>query len=187
MARIKRSTLRRVRAAMMLLCLAGSGAVFAGGEMPAAVLAEEPAGSTSNMSGPGAGKVLPDSLEATDRHHATQRSAQNPTPRTTGKSVRGTTWGTGVWATGTAGLALPTVFRAGGGATYAIPGLDMDLESRLLVFNAEGHRVYLQRGYQNGWDGTDRQGKPLPEGRYFLIVEIDGMGDDIQAYIDLKR
>lgn len=102
-------------------------------------------------------------------------------------SDRGTVWGTGVWGTGSAGLALPTVFYAGQGATYRIPGLDGGLDNRFMVFNASGERVFLQRGYQNGWDGTDRHGKPLPPGRYFLMVEVAGLGDDVQAYVELKR
>ena len=50
-----------------------------------------------------------------------------------------------------------------------------------------GKRVYSQRGYANGWAGTDREGNLLPSGTYFILVEIDGLGDDVQAYVKIQH
>jgi gliding motility-associated-like protein len=41
------------------------------------------------------------------------------------------------------------------------------------VFNRWGEPVFETKGYNNDWDGT-RNGKQLPVGAYYYIVEIDG-------------
>ncbi len=96
-----------------------------------------------------------------------------------------TRFGTGVWETGFAGLALPSSYYSNVGEGLVIPGIEHFPESRILIFDSHGHRVYSQRGYSNSWTGTDREGHLLPTGTYFVIVEIDGLGDDVQAYLNL--
>jgi gliding motility-associated-like protein len=145
---------------------------------------------------PGGGGGNPDSVRV-ERTAAESRAPKTPMAMPVpadrggkaraGETGRRTTWGTGVWGGGHAGLALPTAFRPGAGETYTIPGLEQTPDNRLFVFDARGRRVYVQRGYSNGWDGTDREGKPLPAGTYFLMLEIGGLGDDVQAYVQLLR
>ncbi len=96
-------------------------------------------------------------------------------------------YGMGVWQSGFAGLALPSSYHSSRDQGLVIQGIEQFPDNRILVFDSQGQRVYSQRGYSNGWKGTDRQGKPLPSGTYFIIVEVDGLGDDLQAYLSINR
>lgn len=91
----------------------------------------------------------------------------------------------GVWERGFAGLAVPSNYYASAGNGLVIEGLDFFPDNRLMVFDSTGKRVYAQRGYANGWSGTDREGNRLPSGRYFILIEVDGLGDDVQSYLNL--
>jgi hypothetical protein len=100
---------------------------------------------------------------------------------------RSVVFGKGVWEAGHAGLALPARSDNRIGEPLVIPGIELYPDNRILIFNSLGQKVFTQRGYANGWTGMDREGQPLPQGRYFVIVEVDGMGDDVQAYMNLVR
>ena len=51
--------------------------------------------------------------------------------------------------------------------------------------NRYGGRIFFEKGYQNNWDGT-WEGKDLPDGTYFYMIEIDGE-DTRTGYIQLNR
>jgi len=108
-----------------------------------------------------------------------------PNPSEPGQ--RSVVFGKGVWEAGHAGLALPARCDSRIGEPLVIPGIEQFPENRILIFNSQGQKVFTQRGYANGWTGLDREGQPLPQGRYFVIVEVDGMGDDVQSYMNLVR
>jgi hypothetical protein len=99
---------------------------------------------------------------------------------------RDVTFGQGIWHAGYAGLAVPTAFQPAAGQALVIPGIEQFPENRIFIFDQSGRRVYTQRGYANTWKGTDRSGNPLGPGTYFVIVEIDGLGDDVQAYVQVR-
>ncbi len=42
-----------------------------------------------------------------------------------------------------------------------------------LVFNRWGNIVYETREYNNDWNGTNKNNKPLPEGTYYFILRLD--------------
>lgn len=93
------------------------------------------------------------------------------------------------WVDGFAGLGLPAAIVPGSDGNYEpyyISGIANFPDNVLLVFNQHGQLVFKQRGYKNDWKGTDRKNNPLPQGRYFAIVSVKGMSDDIQAYVDLR-
>jgi len=46
-------------------------------------------------------------------------------------------------------------------------------DREFLVFNRWGDIVYDTRGYANDWNGTNNNGKPLPEGTYYYILRLD--------------
>lgn len=115
------------------------------------------------------------------------RSSIRPASQSNDPSSRSVVYGTGVWEAGHAGLALPARGDSRIGEPLVIPGIEQFPENRILIFNSQGQKVFTQRGYANGWSGLDREGQPLPQGRYFVIVEVDGMGDDVQSYLNLVR
>jgi gliding motility-associated-like protein len=50
-------------------------------------------------------------------------------------------------------------------------------KNRVLIFNAYGENVWEQKNYDNTgvkWDGKNKNGKVLPDGVYYYIVEADG-------------
>jgi gliding motility-associated-like protein len=57
------------------------------------------------------------------------------------------------------------------------------------VFNRYGSKVYEQKGYVNNWDGTYK-GKPLPDGTYFAVIEIeffDGKQQTVRTDLTIIR
>jgi gliding motility-associated-like protein len=57
------------------------------------------------------------------------------------------------------------------------------------VFNRYGSKVYEFKGYTNNWDGT-YNGKPLPDGTYFAVVEFilfDGSKQTVKTDLTILR
>jgi len=61
-------------------------------------------------------------------------------------------------------------------------------ENKLIVFNRWGNIVYEETNYQNTapWRGTNESGEELPEGTYFVVVELSGV-DNLKGYLELRR
>jgi gliding motility-associated-like protein len=68
---------------------------------------------------------------------------------------------------------------------FIIQGLNLFGDHKLLIFNRWGERVFESDNYQNNWDGT-WDGKDLPDGTYFFMLEIDG-ADTRTGYVQLNR
>ncbi len=51
-----------------------------------------------------------------------------------------------------------------------------DLESypgtEAIIINREGQQVYYSSFYDNSWDGTNKNGKPLPDGTYYYFLKF---------------
>ena len=47
------------------------------------------------------------------------------------------------------------------------------LTRELIVFNRWGNVIFQQQPYSNDWDGTNQNGKNLPEGTYYYIFRLD--------------
>ena len=57
--------------------------------------------------------------------------------------------------------------------------------TELHVYNRWGNEVYRDMNYKNDWTGT-YQDKPLPDGTYFLMINItDRLGNQISYAGDL--
>ncbi|MCZ4407339.1 choice-of-anchor L domain-containing protein [Cryomorphaceae bacterium 1068] len=69
-----------------------------------------------------------------------------------------------------------------------VRGLEDFPENKLIVFNRWGNIVYEEDNYQNvaPWVGTNESGEELPEGTYFVIVELSGI-DNLKGYLELRR
>ncbi|MGB6036714.1 MAG: gliding motility-associated C-terminal domain-containing protein, partial [Cryomorphaceae bacterium] len=69
-----------------------------------------------------------------------------------------------------------------------VRGLEDFPENKLIVFNRWGNIVYEEDNYQNiaPWIGTNESGEELPEGTYFVVVELTGV-DNLKGYLELRR
>ncbi|RMG84710.1 MAG: gliding motility-associated C-terminal domain-containing protein, partial [Bacteroidetes bacterium] len=68
---------------------------------------------------------------------------------------------------------------------FVIQGLNLFGSHHLYIYNRWGERVFESENYQNNWDGT-WEGKDLPDGTYFYILEIPGESTRT-GYIQLHR
>ncbi|MFK7806610.1 MAG: gliding motility-associated C-terminal domain-containing protein [Saprospiraceae bacterium] len=55
---------------------------------------------------------------------------------------------------------------------WVIPGILNFPQSRITVVNRWGDIVFESIGYQNGWNGTAKDGKGLPEGTYYYQLSL---------------
>ncbi|MEM9050524.1 MAG: choice-of-anchor L domain-containing protein [Bacteroidota bacterium] len=69
-----------------------------------------------------------------------------------------------------------------------IRGIDEFPQNKLVVFNRWGNVVYEENNYSNGtqWTGQNESGEELPEGTYFVVVEVNGE-DNLRGYLELRR
>ena len=69
-----------------------------------------------------------------------------------------------------------------------VRGLEDFSSNKLLVYNRWGSLLYEEANYSNSspWMGTNNSGGHLPEGTYFVIVELEGR-DALRGYLELRR
>ncbi|MFN5369971.1 MAG: gliding motility-associated C-terminal domain-containing protein [Bacteroidia bacterium] len=88
-------------------------------------------------------------------------------------------------------IQLPNGFTPNGDGFndfYVIRGIQGYEGNQMNVFNRWGSLVYSAKDYQNNWDGTSNDGNLLPDGTYFIVVNLNKEGfDNVQSSIDLKR
>ena len=76
---------------------------------------------------------------------------------------------------------------------FEIKGISGYDKASLIVFNRWGNKVYEStNGYANDWDGTNQFGlaagsRELPEGTYFIILNLGDGSKVMKDYIYLKR
>ena len=71
--------------------------------------------------------------------------------------------------------------------TFTILGVENYPDNRLTIFNKWGEKIFQAKGYQNDWDGTDEQGRPLylEDGLFYYVFE-DGRGKTYSGYVQVK-
>jgi len=73
-------------------------------------------------------------------------------------------------------LHMPNAFTPNGDANndrFELPGLFLST-THFQVFNRWGKLIYESHNLEDGWDGTDQQGEPAPEGVY--VYRVEGVG-----------
>ncbi|MFH1322198.1 MAG: gliding motility-associated C-terminal domain-containing protein [Bacteroidota bacterium] len=55
--------------------------------------------------------------------------------------------------------------------TWVIKGLEQYKPVSLIIFNRWGDVVYESDNYNNNWDGTNQEGKPIPDGVYYFAIK----------------
>lgn len=69
-----------------------------------------------------------------------------------------------------------------------VRGLEDYPQNKLVVFNRWGNEVYEESNYRNSspWFGINNGGEEIPEGTYFLVVELEG-ADALRGYLEVRR
>lgn len=67
---------------------------------------------------------------------------------------------------------------------FFVEGVFRYPDAELIVYNRNGDEVYRKAGYQNDWDGTNKNMQPLPDGNYFYVLDL-GNGNAPQKGIVL--
>jgi len=57
----------------------------------------------------------------------------------------------------------------------------------LVVYNRWGQVLYTSLPYENNWNGTDNNDKPLVDGTYFYLVRIPGSNFEQKGYVVINR
>jgi gliding motility-associated-like protein len=86
-------------------------------------------------------------------------------------------------------LEMPTVITDNGDGKndmFVVHGIESYPDNTLQVFNRWGNLVYQKDNYDNQWSGANKNGQPLPEGTYFVILTLDGV-EPMNGYVEIKR
>jgi gliding motility-associated-like protein len=86
-------------------------------------------------------------------------------------------------------LEMPSGFTPnddGQNDLFVVHGIDGYPNNQLTVFNRWGNVVFDQLNYSNNWNGENQQGRPLPDGTYFVVLKL-GDAITLQHYVDLRR
>lgn len=87
-------------------------------------------------------------------------------------------------------LQMPTAFSPnndGDNDVFDIHGIEAYPDNKLTITNRWGNIVFQTEGYHNTWDGHSNNGKELPDGVYFVILEINGKQITKNNYVQIKR
>jgi gliding motility-associated-like protein len=88
-------------------------------------------------------------------------------------------------------LILPNGFspnKDGLNDGYYIKSIEAYPENVFRVFNRWGNEVYKQDNYKNtDWTGQNNNNEDLPEGTYFVILEVKNSNIVKNTYVDLRR
>lgn len=72
---------------------------------------------------------------------------------------------------------------------FVVRGLESYPDNDLTIYNRWGNIVYSTEGYQNDWEGQNNGGEALPDGTYYVVLNVFN-GDEkttLTGYIDLRR
>ena len=83
---------------------------------------------------------------------------------------------------------IPDVFTPNGDGVndvFEIRGLLPN--SSLRIFDRSGRELYSSDNYDNNWDGRDKDGRLIPEGNYWYVLELSGLKERHRGNVYLKR
>lgn len=87
-------------------------------------------------------------------------------------------------------LAMPTGFSPNGDGFndyFVVHGIEIFPENTLEVYNRWGNLVYDSKNYSNQWYGNNETGEALPDGTYFVILNINNDAIVLKGYVDIRR
>jgi gliding motility-associated-like protein len=87
-------------------------------------------------------------------------------------------------------IDMPTGFSPnmdGKNDAFVIEGLDAFKDNKLEIYNRWGNLVYDAVNYNNQWRGTSNTGENLPDGTYFVILNVNNGQIILTGFVDLRR
>ncbi|HET6990542.1 MAG TPA: gliding motility-associated C-terminal domain-containing protein, partial [Bacteroidia bacterium] len=87
-------------------------------------------------------------------------------------------------------LEMPTGYSPNGDGSndfFVVHGIEAYPDNRIEVYNRWGNLVYSADHYVNSWNGYNDKGDKLPDGTYFVILEINNTDIKLNGYVDLRR
>lgn len=63
----------------------------------------------------------------------------------------------------------------------------MTENSKLMIFDRSGEKLYESDDYHNNWDGRDNNGNPLPSDTYWYVIHMSGYPTKFKGWVYLKR
>jgi gliding motility-associated-like protein len=87
-------------------------------------------------------------------------------------------------------LEIPSGFTPnsdGSNDNFVVHGVEENPDNVLTVFNRWGNIVYQKKNYSNQWSGTNNRGEELPDGTYFVILEVSSKELILKGYVEMKR
>lgn len=86
-------------------------------------------------------------------------------------------------------VKVPNIFTPNGDQIHdrwVIPNLEDYPGATVQIFNRYGQQVFSSNGYGVAWDGT-QQGKPLPVGTYYYIIQLKNGYKPLSGSVTLLR
>ncbi|OFY85201.1 MAG: hypothetical protein A3F72_05330 [Bacteroidetes bacterium RIFCSPLOWO2_12_FULL_35_15] len=87
-------------------------------------------------------------------------------------------------------LEMPTGYTPnadGNNDFFVVHGVEAYPDNEITIYNRWGNIVYQKKKYFNEWNGTNTNGDELPEGTYFVILEINDGKIVLKGYVEMKR
>ena len=70
---------------------------------------------------------------------------------------------------------------------FEIPTLDASFEARITVYNRWGQAVFEKENYDNKWNGMSNDGKILPDGTYFYLLELQKNSSSYSGFVVIQK
>jgi gliding motility-associated-like protein len=86
-------------------------------------------------------------------------------------------------------LITPTIITPNndGENDYLVfPGVELQSDSEIIIYNRWGTEVYRSNNYQNDWDGRDHKGRELIRDTYYYVLKI-GNQRLIKSFVEIRR
>lgn len=87
-------------------------------------------------------------------------------------------------------LDMPTGYTPnndGYNDAFIVKGIDNYPDNYITVINRWGNVVFEQESYNNTWKGENQNGRALPDGTYFVILEVRSIPLVLKSYVDIRR
>ncbi|MEM7101720.1 MAG: gliding motility-associated C-terminal domain-containing protein [Bacteroidota bacterium] len=87
-------------------------------------------------------------------------------------------------------LAIPNAISPNGDGendTFVVIGLNAFDTNEFEVVNRWGNSVFKVRNYNNTWNGVNNNGEPLPDGTYFIRLDLDNGTVILTGFVDIRR
>jgi len=87
-------------------------------------------------------------------------------------------------------LEMPSGISPNGDALndqFVVHGLEAYPVNTISIYNRWGNLVFEKDHYANNWEGETNDGATLPDGTYFVVLQINGGDITLKGYVDVRH